>query len=102
MDIIACSDNLTGMSEAIQFNYALIKLEMFKICFIKLVADLKPIYSACSEEQAMQALESFESKWNKQYPQITKSWYKNWDNLMVFKLSSRNQKSDLYKCYWIC
>ncbi len=49
-----------------------------------LVADLKPIYSACSEEQAMQALESFESKWNKQYPQITKSWYKNWDNLMVF------------------
>ncbi|BET38606.1 hypothetical protein SAP269_11950 [Spiroplasma ixodetis] len=32
----------------------------------------------------MQALESFESKWNKQYPQIAKSWYKNWDNLMVF------------------
>ncbi|BET38948.1 transposase [Spiroplasma ixodetis] len=32
----------------------------------------------------MQVLESFESKWNKQYPQIAKSWYKNWDNLMVF------------------
>ncbi len=38
-----------------------------------LVTDLKPIYIAYSEEQAMQALESFENKWNKQYPQIAKS-----------------------------
>ncbi|MBP1525664.1 MAG: transposase [Spiroplasma ixodetis] len=32
----------------------------------------------------MQALETFENKWNKQYPQIAKSWYKNWKNLIVF------------------
>ncbi len=27
---------------------------------------------------------SFEAKWNKQYPQIAKSWYNHWDNLMIF------------------
>jgi len=29
-------------------------------------------------------IEAFESKWTKQYPQIAKSWYNNWDNLMIF------------------
>ncbi len=95
--LIACSDNLTGMSEAIQSVYPKTEHQLCIVHQIRnslkyvsykhrkaLVADLKPIYSACSEEQAMQALESFENKWNKQYPQITKSWYKNWDNLMVF------------------
>ncbi|BET38431.1 IS256-like element ISSoEn2 family transposase [Spiroplasma ixodetis] len=95
--LIACSDNLTGMSEAIQSVYPKNEHQLCIVHQIRnslkyvsykhrksLVTDLKPIYSACSEEQAMQALESFESKWNKQYPQIAKSWYKNWDNLMFF------------------
>jgi len=49
-----------------------------------LAADLKPIYQAITEEEAQEALESFEVKWGKNYPQITKSWYNNWDNLMIF------------------
>ena len=47
----------------------------------KLAADLKPIYQAITEEEA---LERFEAKWGKNYPQIAKSWYNNWDNLMIF------------------
>ena len=47
-------------------------------------ADLKLIYTAATEEAAHAALESFESSWNKQYPYIAKSWYSNWDNLVVF------------------
>ncbi|BFD45974.1 MAG: hypothetical protein DMENIID0002_07010 [Rickettsia endosymbiont of Sergentomyia squamirostris] len=50
----------------------------------QLSSDLKPIYTAVTEEQAHLALVSFEEKWNKQYPQIAKSWYNNWDNLMIF------------------
>ncbi len=88
--LIACSDNLTGMSEAIQSVYPKTEHQLCIVHQIRnslkyvsykhrksLVTDLKPIYNACSEEQAMQALESFESKWNKHYPQIAKSWYKN-------------------------
>ncbi len=79
--LIACSDNLTGMSEAIQSVYPKTEHQLCIVHQIRnslkyvsykhrksLVTDLKPIYNACSEEQAMQALELFESKWNKHYP----------------------------------
>ena len=95
--LIACTDNLTGMSEAISAVYP--KTE-HQLCIVhqirnsvkyvsykdrkKLCADLKPIYGAPSEEAAHLALESFEEKWGKQYPQIAKSWYSNWDNLVMF------------------
>ena len=95
--LIACTDNLTGMSDAISAVYP--KCE-HQLCIVhqirnslrfvsykdrkKLSADLKPIYQAITEEEAQEALEHFEGKWSKQYPQIAKSWYNNWDNLMLF------------------
>ena len=95
--LIACTDNLTGMSDAISAVYP--KCE-HQLCIVhqirnslkfvsykdrkKLATDLKPIYQAINEEEAQEALEYFEEKWGKQYPQIAKSWYNNWDNLMVF------------------
>ena len=95
--LIACTDNLTGMSDAISAVYP--KCE-HQLCIVhqirnslrfvsykdrkKLAADLKPIYQAITEEEAQEALEHFEGKWSKQYPQIAKSWYNNWDNLMLF------------------
>jgi transposase-like protein len=50
----------------------------------ELAGDLKPIYKASTEEEAMSALEGFETKWSKRYPQIAKSWYSNWANLVIF------------------
>ena len=95
--LIACTDNLTGMSDAISAVYP--KCE-HQLCIVhqirnslkfvsykdrkKLAADLKPIYQAITEEEAQEALECFEAKWGKNYPQIAKSWYNNWDNLMIF------------------
>jgi putative transposase len=95
--LIACSDNLTGMSEAIE---AVFPKTEHQLCIVhqirnslryvsykdrkELAGDLKPIYTANTEEEAHLALDSFEAKWNKQYPQIAKSWYANWDNLMIF------------------
>lgn len=95
--LIACTDNLTGMSEAISAVYP--KCE-HQLCIVhqirnslkyvsykdrkELAGDLKPIYQACSEDEAQLALESFESKWDKRYPQIAKSWYNNWANLVIF------------------
>lgn len=95
--LIACSDNLAGMSEAIEAVYP--KTE-HQLCIVhqirnslkyvsykdrkEVVSDLKPIYTAATEEEAQIALEYFEEKWKKCYPQIAKSWYNNWDNLMIF------------------
>ena len=50
----------------------------------ELVADLRPIYQASTEDAAHTALESFNSKWSKQYPQIAKSWYNHWKNRVLF------------------
>jgi transposase-like protein len=95
--LIACTDNLMGMSDAISAVYP--KTE-HQLCIVhqirnglkyvsykdrkKVAADLKPIYTAATEDEAHLALESFDSKWSKQYPQIAKSWYSNWSNLIVF------------------
>ena len=95
--LIACTDNLTGMSDAIAAVYP--KYE-HQLCIVhqirnslkfvsykdrkELAGDLKPIYQAVTEDEAQSALEYFEEKWGKQYPQIAKSWYNNWDNLMIF------------------
>ena len=49
-----------------------------------IASDLKPIYQASTVEEAELALDSFDQKWSKQHPQIAKSWYKNWDNLVIF------------------
>ena len=95
--LIACTDNLTGMSDAISAAFP--KTE-HQLCIVhqirnslnyvsykqrkEVAADLKPIYTAATEESALMALEAFAQKWDKQYPHIAKSWYANWDNLIVF------------------
>ena len=95
--LIACTDNLTGMNEAITAVYP--KTE-HQLCIVhqirnslkfvsykdrKLVAnDLKPVYAAATEEIALKYLDDFAARWDKQYPYIAKSWYANWDNLATF------------------
>ena len=39
---------------------------------------------ASTIEEAKLALETFKSNWDKQYPQISKSWSAHWDNLILF------------------
>ena len=44
-------------------------------------ADLKPIYTAVSEDEGLLALEEFAEKWNAKYPIIAKSWTANWQKI---------------------
>ena len=46
-------------------------------------ADLKKIYGAVNLDDAEFAKEEFREKWNKKYPNILKSWDKNWAELTV-------------------
>jgi len=95
--LIACTDNLTGMSEAISAVYPRCEHQLCIVHQIRnslkyvsykdrkeVVADLKPIYQANTEDEAILGLESFADKWDKTYPQIAKSWYTNWANLVIF------------------
>lgn len=95
--LIACHDNLNGLSTAI--NSVFPKTEQ-QLCIIHqirnstkyvsykdlkpVMADLKTVYQAPSEDDALYHLEEFGEKWNKKYPQIMKSWRDNWSELSAY------------------
>lgn len=95
--LISCHDNLSGLSTAI--NTVFPKTEQ-QLCIIHqirnstkyvsykdlkpIMADLKSIYKAASEDDALYHLEEFSEKWCKKYPQISKSWNDNWSELSAF------------------
>ena len=49
-----------------------------------LMADLKRVYAAPTEEIALAELDSFDDKWSGKYPKIAKSWKDNWTNLSTY------------------
>jgi transposase-like protein len=95
--LISCSDNLTGMSEAISAVYpetehqlCIVHQIRSSLAYVsykdrkKVAADLKLVYGSVTEDDALGALSDFDLKWGKQYPHIAKSWQNNWGNLVVF------------------
>ena len=104
--LILCADGLSGIKEAIAAAYP--KTE-YQRCIVhqvrntlKYVADkdrkpfandLKSIYQAPSEEQALEALERVTEKWSVKYPNSMKSWKQNWDAICpIFKFSPEVRK----------
>ena len=95
--LIACTDNLTGFSQAIEAVFPKTEIQNCIVHQIRnstryvsykdikaLVADLKLIYGAINEESAMMALEDFSKKWDSKYPKISKSWNENWTRLSTY------------------
>lgn len=104
--LIICADGLSGIKEAIAAAYP--KTE-YQRCIVhqvrntlKYVADkdrkpfandLKAIYQAPSEEQALEALERVTGKWSVKYQNSMKSWKQNWDAISpIFKFSTEVRK----------
>ncbi len=92
--LIACVDGITGFSEAIEGEYPQTRLQ---ICIFHMVRssleyvtprdcsaisnDLKRIYQATNEDQALAELELFDNKWGARYPHIRQSWTTHWPEL---------------------
>ncbi len=94
---IACTDNLTGLSSAIEAVFPRTEIQNCIIHQIRnstkyvsykdlkpLMADLKAIYAAVDESAAMEALETFAEHWDRKYPKISASWRNNWPNLSTY------------------
>ncbi len=94
---IACTDNLTGFSAAIEAVYPRTEIQNCIIHQLRnsskyvsykdlkaLMADLKAVYGAVDEAAAMDALDTFAGKWDKKYPKISISWRENWPNLSTY------------------
>jgi transposase-like protein len=95
--LIACMDGLSGFPDALRAIYPDTRVQLCIVHMVRnstkfvsykdlkrLCADLKAIYTAPSEEAALEALEDFASIWNEKYPMIYKSWEKHWDDLSEF------------------
>jgi len=95
--LIACHDNLSGFSDAINLVFPKAEQQLCVIHQIRnttryvsfkdikaVMSDLKQVYNAPSEEDALYRLEEFGEKWNKKYPQIYRSWVANWPDLSTF------------------
>ena len=92
--LIACVDGLKGLPEAIASEYPQTQVQLCIVHMVRnslrfvpwkdykaVTADLKTIYQAKTEDQALQQLEILEKTWGEKYPQIIKSWQDNWDNV---------------------
>jgi len=95
--LIACRDNLSGFSTAIETVFPKTEQQLCVIHQIRnstkyvsykdlkpLMADLKLIYGAPTLEDAEYQLEEFREKWGKKYPQILRSWDANWAELSTY------------------
>lgn len=94
---IACTDNLTGFSAAIEAVYPKTEIQNCIIHQLRnsskyvsykdlkaLMADLKAVYAAVDEPAALDALDTFAEHWDKKYPKISQSWRNNWANLSTY------------------
>ena len=58
--------------------------------------DLKRIYKADTEDIALIDLDAFSEKWDDKYPQISKSWISNWENLNTFFRYPKDIRKTIY------
>jgi len=92
--LIACVDGLKGFPEAIQTAFPQAQIQLCIVHMVRnsikyvpwkdykpVTADLKRIYQAVTEEEALLALTQFEERWDAKYPQISRSWRAHWHNL---------------------
>lgn len=95
--LICCVDNLKGFNETIGACFPEAEIQKCVVHQIrnsiryvsykdvkKMLADLKPVYTAASEPLALESLENFETVWGNKYPLIINSWRANWPELSAF------------------
>jgi len=58
--------------------------------------DLRAIYTAVDQTAAQAALAAFKKNWDAHYPNISKSWEDNWDDLMAFLAFPQDLRRIIY------
>ena len=95
--LFLCSDNLTGLDKAVE---AVFPKSIRQVCIVHqirnslkfvshkdkqyVMKDIRAIYQADNQEQALKALQTFKENWQGKYDKAINSWEENWDNLTAF------------------
>lgn len=94
--LIACIEGLKGFPEAIEAVYPNTQVQLCVVHMVRnsmrfvsckdyklVVAQLRTIYQAATEQQALEALEQFDVDWKDKYPVIAKQWHRHWDHFIT-------------------
>ena len=95
--MIVSVDGLTGFGDAISAVYPKAEIQRCIVHQVRyttkfvnykdmkpFVRDLKAIYQATTEEQALENLDELEETWGKKYPSSVASWRNNWPQLSTY------------------
>jgi transposase-like protein len=107
--LIACSDNLIGISDSIKAIYPNTIIQKCIVHQIRnslkylasknqkeFMADLKLVYKAKTKDEAERNLLALSEKWGKKYPIIINSWQRNWDELSAYFSFSTDIRRMIY------
>jgi len=104
--MVICADGLTGIKEAIatafpqtEYQRCIVHQVRNTLKYVsykdkkEFASDLKSIYLAATEAQALENLDKVSEKWDEKYPNSMSSWHQNWDVLTpIFKFSLEVRK----------
>lgn len=106
---IACVDGLKGFPEAIETVFPRTQVQLCIVHMVRhslnyvssknrkaVAGDLKLIYQSSTAEQAEMQLTAFSEKWDKSYPTISRSWRRNWDQIIPFLAYPPDIKKVIY------
>ena len=95
--LVLCADGLTGLPEAVEATYP---KTIFQTCIVHVIrastryvpwnerravcADLRRIYAAATEPAARKALEDFDAKWGRRFPNVVSAWRNRWAEIIPF------------------
>lgn len=95
--LIICSDNLTGIKQAIETAYpntiqqrCIVHMIRNSVKFVsykdlkEFCKDLKKIYTSKNEKQGYEELQKVKEKWKDKYVGAFKTWEENWDAICPF------------------
>jgi len=104
---IACVDGLTGFPEALEVAFPKTQVQLCIVHMVRnslqyvgwkerkqVAADLRLIYQAATEQEALGALKNFKDKWGLKYPIIATLWERRWDRIIpVFSFPPEIRKA---------
>ena len=95
--LIMCSDNLTGIKDAINTAFpdtvqqrCIVHMIRNSVKYVnykdlkEFTSDLKKIYTSGTEEKAYEQLQEVKNKWSDKYYSAFKTWEENWDAICPF------------------
>jgi len=95
--LMLCADGLSGLPEAVEATFP---KTIFQTCIVHVIrastryvpwserravcADLRRIYSSASEPAARKALDDFDAKWGRRFPNVVAAWRARWAEITPF------------------